>query len=126
MNHRPGARSRSLVNAWPVAALLLALIFTVTLATSSATAAAPGPVTLWGADAPASAVVDADANAVELGTRFTAVTDGQATGVRFYKTSENSGIHTGSLWSSTGSLLGRVTSRASRFPVGSPPPSRNQ
>jgi Domain of unknown function (DUF4082) len=67
------------------------------------------PDTLWGTGAPTSAVVNSDTSAAELGTRFTAVTGGQATGIRFYKTPENSGAHTGSLWTSSGILLGRVT-----------------
>jgi hypothetical protein len=76
---------------------------------SVATASAATPETLWGAAAPAPAVVDSDTGAVELGTRFTALTNGQATGIRFYKTAENRGTHTGSLWSSTGALLARAT-----------------
>lgn len=86
----------------------------VTLAATSAAlwtanAATPTPETIWGSKAPTPAVVDSEATAVELGTRFTAVTSGQATAIRFYKTPENSGLHTGSLWTSAGALLGRVT-----------------
>ena len=43
--------------------------------------------------------------AVELGVKFTADTSGFVTGVRFYKSAPNTGTHTGSLWSSTGTLL---------------------
>lgn len=76
---------------------------------SVAAASAATPETIWGSAAPAPAVVDSDTGAVELGTRFTAVGDGSATGIRFYKTAENKGTHTGSLWSSTGDLLARAT-----------------
>ena len=93
----------------------LALAVGLTLAVTSAaawtatTAHAATPDTIWGTGAPSLATVDSDTGSVELGTRFTAVTGGQATGIRFYKTPENSGTHTGSLWTSTGTLLGRVT-----------------
>jgi Domain of unknown function (DUF4082) len=93
----------------------LALAAAVTLAATSAaiwtatTANAAPPDTIWGTQAPTSAAVDPDTGAVELGTSFTAVTSGQATGIRFYKAPENRGTHTGSLWTSSGTLLGRVT-----------------
>jgi len=78
-------------------------------ATTASSANAATADTIWGTGAPTSAVVDSDSSAVELGTRFTAVTTGQATSIRFYKTPENTGTHTGSLWTSSGTLLGRVT-----------------
>jgi hypothetical protein len=76
---------------------------------TASTAHAATPDTIWGTDAPSSAVVDSDTSAVELGTRFTTVAGGQVTSIRFYKTPENKGTHTGSLWTSSGTLLGRVT-----------------
>lgn len=90
-------------------ATALALSVTGVAIWTSARANAATPDTIWGTGAPTSAVVDRDTSAVELGTRFTAVTDGQATGIRYYKTPENTGAHTGSLWTSSGTLLARVT-----------------
>jgi hypothetical protein len=87
----------------------------VTLAAASVaiwtatTATATTPDTIWGTSAPAPAAVDSDTSSVELGTRFTAAAAGQATGVRFYKTSANRGTHTGTLWTSAGTALGKVT-----------------
>lgn len=49
-----------------------------------------------------------DGGAVELGLRFTAVADGFATGVRFYKGAGNTGTHTGSLWGPDGQRLAQV------------------
>jgi len=89
-------------------ALALAATSAAVLTATSATATAGTSDTIWGLNAPTSAAVDPDTSAVELGTRFTAVTGGQANAVRFYKTPENKGSHTGSLWTSTGTLLGRV------------------
>ncbi len=44
-----------------------------------------------------------------LGVQFQASSSGYITGVRFYKESDNTGAHTGSLWSSTGTLLATGT-----------------
>jgi hypothetical protein len=52
-------------------------------------------------------VVDNDA--VELGVRFQPNVNGQITGIRFYKRSADVGTHTGSLWSTNGTLLARAT-----------------
>ncbi|MEN3305917.1 MAG: hypothetical protein V7603_2119 [Micromonosporaceae bacterium] len=61
--------------------------------------------TLFAANAtPATATVN-DPNAVELGVKFTPAVDGLLIGVRFYKGSSNTGTHTGSLWTVTGTLL---------------------
>jgi hypothetical protein len=57
---------------------------------------------------PATADVN-DANAVEVGVKFTSATPGYITGIRFYKGSLNTGTHTGDLWSSSGTLLATAT-----------------
>src|SRR5258708_5945630 len=46
---------------------------------------------------------------IELGLKFKSDVDGSITGVRFYKDASNTGLHTGSLWSSTGTLLATTT-----------------
>ena len=48
-------------------------------------------------------------NAVEVGVRFVSDTAGTISGVRFYKALANTGIHVGSLWSSSGTRLATVT-----------------
>ena len=62
------------------------------------------PCSLFGNTAP-STPDSGDVSGVELGVRFTADTDGYVTGVRFYKSSANTGTHTGSLWTSSGQIL---------------------
>ena len=47
--------------------------------------------------------------AAELGVKFRSDVDGYITGVRFYKSSSNTGTHLGNLWSSTGQLLATAT-----------------
>jgi RHS repeat-associated protein len=52
---------------------------------------------------------DSDTDSVNLGTKFFAANDGYVQGVRFYKTASNTGTHTGTLWSSTGTQLATGT-----------------
>ncbi len=65
-------------------------------------------VSMFSDEAPVTASTD-DTAAVELGTAFTPSVDGSVLAVRFYKGTGNTGTHTGSLWSSEGTLLGAVT-----------------
>ncbi|MFB9678882.1 DUF4082 domain-containing protein [Streptosporangium vulgare] len=46
-----------------------------------------------------------DPQGVVLGVKFQAATDGQVSGIRFYKGAQNTGTHTASLWGSDGALL---------------------
>jgi hypothetical protein len=46
---------------------------------------------------------------VEVGLKFRSDVAGTITGVRFYKGSLSTGVHTGELWSSTGALLATAT-----------------
>ena len=50
-----------------------------------------------------------DPDAVTLGVRFTASTNGTVTGIRFYKGPNNTGTHVGTLWSPNGAVLARGT-----------------
>jgi hypothetical protein len=55
-------------------------------------------------------VIDAgDSNAVNLGVKFTVAESGSITGVRFYKSAQNTGTHVGSLWTQGGTRLAQVT-----------------
>jgi hypothetical protein len=55
------------------------------------------------------AVITTQAGSGEAGMKFQSSVAGFITGVRFYKSASNTGTHVGSLWSSTGALLGSVT-----------------
>ena len=63
---------------------------------------------LFGASTPANPD-SGDATSAELGIKFTSDVSGSVTGVRFYKSTANTGTHTGSLWTSTGTLLATAT-----------------
>jgi hypothetical protein len=79
--------------------------------TWSFTTLAPGqcPCTMWtGADRPA-VESNGDTGAVELGVKFRTDADGFITGIRFYKSTVNTGTHRGSLWTRAGQLLARAT-----------------
>lgn len=83
---------------------------TWTFTTSATPPAVSCPCTLWGPNAtPTTANVNDDTNSVELGTRFQSTVAGYVTGITFYKGPGNTGTHTGSLWSATGTLLATGT-----------------
>jgi methionine-rich copper-binding protein CopC len=67
------------------------------------------PCTIWPATTAPSGAPDSDNSAVELGVKFRSDQAGTITGVRFYKGTGNSGTHTGSLWTSTGTRLATAT-----------------
>jgi len=67
------------------------------------------PCSVWQNAAPSGAVDAADTSAVNLGLQFRASSSGRITGVRFYKYSDNTGSHTGSLWNASGTLLATGT-----------------
>lgn len=56
------------------------------------------------------AVPDAnDINPIEVGAKFTSDVAGTLTGVRFFKSSRNTGTHIGNVWSATGQRLATAT-----------------
>ncbi len=81
--------------------------------TSPAAGTSPASLTLfasiWSPTAVPARVDDGDTSSVELGLKFRSDVDGFVTGIRFYKGAANTGTHTGSLWSSTGTLLASLT-----------------
>ncbi|MEU7861916.1 DUF4082 domain-containing protein [Nonomuraea sp. NPDC049141] len=53
--------------------------------------------------------ISSDTQAVTLGVKFRANTGGTVQGIRFYKGSQNTGTHIGSLWTADGQLLASAT-----------------
>ena len=87
----------------------LSLVCALLVALPARTAvAATCPCTIFGSQTPANPSEN-DTDAVELGVKFRADSNGTITGLRFYKGSGNTGTHVGSLWSSSGTLLGQAT-----------------
>lgn len=95
------------------AGLLVSLVSVFALAVAGMIAplparAAAGDVSIFGTAVPASPS-SADSAAVELGVTFIPRVSGSVVGIRFYKGSGNTGIHTGSLWTSSGTRLATAT-----------------
>jgi len=65
-------------------------------------------VTVFGTAVP-TATFNAASSPVELGMRFRSDVNGTITAIRFYKGSGDTSTHTGSLWSSSGTLLATET-----------------
>ncbi|MBJ6727573.1 DUF4082 domain-containing protein [Geomesophilobacter sediminis] len=86
----------------------------ISVTTSNSTVTTPPPTTgstytIWPSSAvPKQADSGADSS-VELGVKFKADTNGTISGIRFYKASTNTGTHTGTLWSATGTKLATAT-----------------
>jgi chitodextrinase len=70
---------------------------------------AAGGVTLFSGSAVPKTADSGDTQAVELGFKFKSDVAGTVTGVRFYKSAQNTGTHIGNLWSATGTRLATVT-----------------
>ena len=65
----------------------------------------PSFLTIWPNTATPTVIDGADPSAVEVGVKFTADVYGSIYGIRFYKSSNNTGTHVGNLWTASGALL---------------------
>jgi hypothetical protein len=107
----------------PAAALAAGTTYTATVSGATDTSGNPmtAPVTwsfttratndhtLWNSSvAPANPAVS-EGSAVELGVKFTSDINGEITGIRFYKGAGNTGTHTATLWSASGTALATAT-----------------
>ena len=77
--------------------------------TAAGTTLAAGTITFWGPTTTPAVASDSDTVAVELGLKFSSTSAGTITGLRYYKSSFNTGTHVGHVWSSTGQLLASAT-----------------
>ncbi|MDR6862598.1 DUF4082 domain-containing protein [Phycicoccus sp. 3266] len=83
-------------------------------ASTASNSVTPAPVTcsactIWSSSATPTNGDSGDTSSVELGVKFTSDVGGTVTGVRFWKSTANTGTHVGSLWSSTGTRLASAT-----------------
>jgi hypothetical protein len=90
-------------------AAALAVAGGTTTPTSPTPAGPTCPCSIWSASAVPTVAADSDTNSVELGVKFKSDVAGYITGMKFYKSSLNTGTHVGSLWSANGTLLARAT-----------------
>src|SRR5204863_679987 len=77
----------------------------VTWSFTTAAAQASCPCTIWPSTAVPVAADSKDPNSVEVGVKFRTDVNGSIAGIRFYKSSTNTGTHVAHLWSSTGTLM---------------------
>lgn len=76
---------------------------------SSEPSACPGGASIWPTDPTPAVVTDPDASAIELGVKFRSTVNGFICGIRFYRSSANTGTHVGTLWNNAGQPLAQVT-----------------
>ena len=67
------------------------------------------PCSIFGTSLVPSKVDGGDPNAVEIGAKFTSDSFGTISGIRFYKSTANTGTHVGNLWTSGGQRLATAT-----------------
>jgi len=63
----------------------------------------------WNSTATPVEVDSGDGGSIEVGVKFRADYSGFITGIRFYKSSANTGTHIGNLWTTSGTLLASAT-----------------
>jgi Domain of unknown function (DUF4082) len=88
---------------------IVAVLLLGAIAPASSFAASSTPDNIFGNSTPTK-IDSGDRNSVELGVKFTAAQSGTITGIRFYKSTANTGDHVVSLWSAGGTLLAQATS----------------
>ena len=81
---------------------------TATKPLSITIAAMPAVATIWPSDAAPGEVDNGPDSAVELGVKFKSDMEGTIAGIRFYKSTANTGLHVGNLWMSNGVRLATV------------------
>jgi hypothetical protein len=67
------------------------------------------PCSIWGANVTPVSVDGGDGSPVEVGVKFTSDTSGYIAGIRFYKSTANTGAHVGTLWTADGAQLAQAT-----------------
>lgn len=77
--------------------------------TFSITVGSAATYSLWSGSKVPTVADSGDARSVELGVRFRSDVSGYIKGIRFYKSAANTGVHTGTLWTSAGTKLASAT-----------------
>src|SRR6267142_2429150 len=85
-------------------AVLLGLAVVLACSTNAA-----AQQTIWPSTIVPATIDNGPDGPLELGVSFKADISGTITGIRFYKSAANTGLHKGHLWSRTGALLATVT-----------------
>ncbi len=67
------------------------------------------PCSIWGSSFTPTTADSGQSSPVEVGVKFTSDTYGTINGIRFYKSTANTGTHIGNLWTASGQLLASAT-----------------
>jgi hypothetical protein len=67
------------------------------------------PCSIWNNTTTPTVLADPENSAIEVGVKFKSDVAGSITGIRFYKSTTNTGTHVGTLWSSSGTQLATAT-----------------
>ncbi|MGO4105358.1 DUF4082 domain-containing protein [Leifsonia sp. YAF41] len=89
-------------------AIVLVLVLAATAGLWFLGTATAAPDTIMGSDAPTKLAQNSDSSGVEVGTRFSVLANGTATGMRFWKVSAAPGVHEGTLWTAQGKELAKA------------------
>jgi hypothetical protein len=81
----------------------------VSASSSFTTAAVTTNFSLFSGSTTPTTIDSGDAQAIEVGVKFSSDVDGFLTGVRYYKSAANTGTHTANLWTAAGQLLATTT-----------------
>lgn len=103
-----GSRWRSIFHRRYSKHILFTLLFMAIGAGVVFVNASTTTVSLWNTSTIPKVLADSDTKSVELGVKFSSKYTGQVTGVRFYKSAQNTGTHTGTLWDKNGNVLATV------------------
>jgi len=76
---------------------------------TTVTVSQPSSFTIWASSAAPGIADSGPDSSVELGVKFRSDVGGTIAGIRFYKSLANTGTHTGTLWTTAGTLLARAT-----------------
>ncbi len=92
-----------------VAGNALANSITWSFTTAASTTGCTGTTSIWPTNPIPSVIADPDTSPVEVGVKFRSTVNGYICGIRFYKSSSNTGTHVGTLWSGAGQPLAQAT-----------------
>ncbi|MBH8555796.1 DUF4082 domain-containing protein [Nostocaceae cyanobacterium CENA357] len=77
--------------------------------TTAASSSSCSSCSIWNNAATPALAADPDNTAIEVGVKFRSDVNGSITGIRFYKSTINTGTHVATLWSNGGTQLARAT-----------------
>ncbi|HEY3750305.1 MAG TPA: DUF4082 domain-containing protein [Pseudonocardiaceae bacterium] len=102
----PGGTYKGSVTVADVNGNTMSTPFTWTFTT---TTTSTGPSSLFSAATVPTVISTNDPNPYELGVKIVPAVNGTISGVKFYKSAQNTGVHTGNLYSATGTVLATGT-----------------